>query len=82
MEWMLNRHPEILSDRRGAARAYGQLAFGHAALGRRRAAARWAGRTLRRDWREPRGLLAMAVASGLVPAERVMTALHRHGRGV
>jgi len=82
LEWMLDRHPDILSDRQGAARAFGQLAFGNAALGRRGAAARWAGRTLRRNWREPRALLAMAVAAGLLPAERVMTALHRHGRGV
>ncbi len=82
LEWMLRRHPEIADDARGAARVYGQLAFGSAALGRRRQALRWAGRAVRRRRSEPRAVLALAVASGAVSAERVMSTLHRRGRGL
>jgi len=80
--WMLRRHPDIAADRTGAARVYGQLAFGHAVLGERRKALYWAARSLRRRWREPRGVLALAVAVRLLPAGTIMAALHRRGRGI
>jgi hypothetical protein len=82
LEWMLERHPDIATDDQGAARVFGQLAFGSAALGRRRAAARWARRTLRRRVTEPRAYLALAVAGRVVSAEAVMSFLHRRGRGL
>ncbi|MGY1825723.1 MULTISPECIES: glycosyltransferase family 2 protein [unclassified Blastococcus] len=82
LEYMLRRHPGITEDDAGAARVYGQLAFGTAALGERRAALRWAFRALRRRWREPRAVLALAVAGRLVSAERVLSVLNRRGRGV
>ncbi|MCF6744349.1 glycosyltransferase family 2 protein [Blastococcus sp. KM273128] len=82
LTWMLQRHPAIAADRVGAARVYGQLAFGHAALGQRRDAARWAARALRRRVAEPRAFLALTVATRLVPADTVMAVLHRRGRGV
>ncbi|MCW2678370.1 MAG: glycosyl transferase family 2 [Modestobacter sp.] len=82
LEWMLDRHPDLRSAGAGTARVYGQLAFGHAALGHRREAARWAARAARVNWREPRSLVALAVASGAVGAESVMTTLHRRGRGL
>jgi glycosyltransferase involved in cell wall biosynthesis len=82
LEWMLARHPELGRDRRGAARVYGQVAFAYAALGRRRDAARWAGRTVAARPAEPRAALALAVASGLCPADAVVRLLHRRGRGI
>ncbi len=82
LEWMLERHPGISQDARGAARVFGQLAFGSAALGRRGAAARWARRAARRRLTEPRAYLALAVAGGVVSAESVMSFLHRRGRGL
>ena len=82
LEWMLERHPGISQDDRGAARVFGQLAFGSAALGRRGAAARWARRAARRRPTEPRAYLALAVAGGVVSAESVMSFLHRRGRGL
>jgi glycosyltransferase involved in cell wall biosynthesis len=82
LEWMLERHPDIAEDDRGAARVFGQLAFGSAALGRRRAAARWARLAVGRRVTEPRALLALAVAGGLVSAEGIMSFLHRRGRGL
>lgn len=80
--WMLRRHPGICADTVGAARVYGQLAFGYAVLGERRTSLRWAARSLRRRWREPRGLIAVAVAARLLPGEFVMSRLHRHGHGI
>lgn len=80
--WMLRRHPLITSDRTGAARVYGQLAFGYAVLGERREALRWAVRSLRRRWREPRGPIALAVTVRLVSGEWVLARLHRHGHGI
>ena len=82
LEWMLERHPDIATDDQGAARVFGQLAFGSAALGRRRAAARWARRAMRRRVSEPRAYLALAVAGRVVSAEAIMSFLHRRGRGL
>ena len=82
MEWMLERHPDIRIDGHGAARVFGQLAFGYAALGRRGEAVRWAGRSLRRNPREARAVLALAVASRVVRPETVLNALNRRGRGL
>jgi hypothetical protein len=79
--WMLCHHPDIATNRVGSARVYGQLGFAHAASGRRREGARWARRSLRRSWREPRAYLAMAAACG-VPAEFILRTLHKRGRGI
>lgn len=81
-EWMLAHHPDIATSKVGAARVYGQIAYGHAALGQRREAARWALRTLRAHLREPRAVLALAVAAGIVSDERVQRALNRRGHGI
>ncbi|MCW2635721.1 MAG: glycosyltransferase family 2 protein [Blastococcus sp.] len=82
LEWMLERHPDIAGDDHGAARVFGQLAFGSAALGRRRAAVRWARRSIGRRATEPRAFLALAVSAGALSAESVMSFLHRRGRGL
>jgi hypothetical protein len=82
LEYMLERHPGIADDDRGAARVYGQLAFSNAALGRRRTATRWAGRSLRRRWSEPRAFIALAVAGGVIGPDRVLSTLNRRGRGI
>jgi glycosyltransferase involved in cell wall biosynthesis len=82
LEYMLDRHPRIIDDADSAARVFGQLAFNNAAMGRRRTAARWAGRALRRRWTEPRAFIALAVAGGLVTPERVVSTLNERGRGI
>ncbi|MFG1947863.1 glycosyltransferase [Nonomuraea sp. NPDC048826] len=82
LEWMLARHPELARDPRGGARVYGQLAFAHAALRRRRTAARWAARTIAARPAELRAPLALAVAAGLLPASAVLSLLHHRGRGI
>ncbi|WP_246199566.1 glycosyltransferase family 2 protein [Arthrobacter zhaoguopingii] len=80
--WMLEHHPDILSSPVGKSRVFGQLAFGHAALGNRREAFRWAGRSLRANWREPRAVLALGVAGGVVSDRRIVDRLQRHGHGI
>ncbi|MET7328560.1 glycosyltransferase [Nonomuraea sp. NPDC005650] len=82
LDWMLARHPELAVDPRGAARVYGQLAFGHAALGHRREAVRWALRAMGTRVGEPRAPIALAVAAGLISAPAVLSALHRRGHGI
>lgn len=82
LSWLLEHYPEFGSDRRGEARIAGQIAFASAAGGQRAAAWRWAGRTLRRFPVEPRGWLALAVATGVLRPDTVLRALHRRGRGV
>ena len=66
----------------GSARVRGQIAFAHAAQGNRRDAARWAAGCARRNPLEARWALAMAVASGVVSPDRVLTKLHEHGKGI
>lgn len=80
--WMLEHHPDITTDPTGAGLTYGKLAFGHAMVGERREALRWAGRALRANWREPRTPLALLVASGLVSGQWIVDQLNRRGRGI
>jgi hypothetical protein len=82
LRWMIARHPEIRGCRPGSARVYGQLACWSAAVGNRREAWRWARQAARANWREPRTAIALAAMSGAVTVERVMSALHRRGRGI
>ncbi|GAA4234533.1 glycosyltransferase involved in cell wall biosynthesis [Streptosporangium album] len=82
LEWMLARHSDLAVDPRGAARVYGQLAFHHAALGRRREAGRWAWRAFTARHGEPRAPIALAVAAGLVSAQAVLSTLHHRGYGI
>ena len=82
LRWMLERHPQLVDDRRAAARVYGQLAFAHAARRETGQALSWSARSVLRSPLEPRSYLATAVALRLVSSERVLAALHRRGRGV
>lgn len=82
LSWLLERYPEFETEPAGKARVLGQIAFAQAARGDRRTAARSAVRTVRLNPREGRAYLALAVASGAVGPERVLTTLHRRGRGI
>jgi hypothetical protein len=82
MTYLLARYPEFARDRRGSARIHGQIAFAHAAAGRRRHSFRRALESLRLDPRQPRAYLALAVASGAFSAESVLAQLRRRGRGI
>ncbi|WP_435108267.1 glycosyltransferase [Nocardiopsis synnemataformans] len=81
LRWLLDRYPEFALVPRGHARVAGQIAFAEAASGRRRAALRWIGTTVRSRPAEARAYLALAVVCG-VPAGWITRALHLRGRGV
>ncbi len=80
-EYQLRKHPELSRNPRNLSRMYGQIAFAHAALSRRRQARSWANRSIRLDWRQPRGYLAHLVTIGLSPRFVVRT-LNATGRGM
>ncbi|MEU4680578.1 glycosyltransferase family 2 protein [Micromonospora sp. NPDC023737] len=82
LQWLLNRYPEFAGQPAGEARVAGQIAFARAASGDRRGALHWARRTLRRNPREPRAYLALAVAGRVVRADAVLRTLHKRGRGL
>jgi glycosyltransferase involved in cell wall biosynthesis len=82
LRWMLDRHPEIRGCRPGAARVYGQMACWEAAVGNRAEAWKWARAAVRNNWREPRAAIAVAAAAGVVKVDRVLSALHKRGRGI
>ena len=82
LTYLLERVPEFTSQPAGLARIEGQLAFAHAAMGHRREAVRLALRSLRRSTRVRQSYAALAVAAGLVSADRVVAAARRYGRGI
>lgn len=82
LSWLLERYPEFETSPRGIARIQGQIAFAHASMGESRTAMRWARKALGNNKREPRAVLALAVASKTVKPAWVMEALHRRGRGI
>ena len=82
LSYLLEAFPEFDADRRGRARIRGQVAFAHAAQGRRRDAVRWAGRTLLDDPRQLRAHAALAVAAGVASPDRLLARVNRSGRGL
>lgn len=82
LSWLLERYPEFATVPAGEARIAGQVAFAQAARGERREAVRWARRTVRCNFKEPRAYLALAVASGAVSPDLIVRKLHERGRGI
>lgn len=82
LTWLLVRYPEFDRVPAGSARIRGQIAFAHAAQGHRGPAARWAAGAARRNPFEARWALALIVAAGLVSPDRVMSGLHKRGKGI
>ena len=78
---LLADYPEFDREPEGLARILGQRAFARAASGRRAEALRAIRLTVRANWKEPRAYLAAAVSAGL-PANWVLAALRRAGRGI
>lgn len=82
LQYQLHKHPELARDPGNLARIYGRLAFACAASGRRREALDWAKRSMRLDWKQPRGYLALLIASGLLRPAAVQRVANSFGRGV
>jgi glycosyltransferase involved in cell wall biosynthesis len=79
---LLDKHPEFATDAAGLARIEGQQAFAKAAMGDRAGARRQAVLTLRHDWRQRRGWLALVTSTGVVAPDAVLRALQSRGRGI
>ena len=82
LDYLLEKHPEIARDRRGAARIHGQQAFALAALRQRRQAWSHWRTTVRRE--PPRATRhgRLVVLTGLMSADRVLHVANRFGRGI
>lgn len=76
------KHAQFSVDPRARARLLGRKGFAQAALGQRRAALATALASARSSVRERRAYLTVAVALGLVSAERLMRIAHRRGHGI
>ncbi|WP_237565394.1 glycosyltransferase family 2 protein [Ornithinimicrobium cavernae] len=82
LTYLIQKYPEFEREPRGLARMASQVAFAHAAMGERQHALAWARAALRRDARQPRAWAALAVASGLAPAETLVRLANSRGRGL
>jgi glycosyltransferase involved in cell wall biosynthesis len=82
LDHLLEVSPELAADGRGRARIEAQQAFAHAALGERGDARRLALRALGRAPNQRRAWLALAVSSGVVPADTVVRLAAARGRGI
>lgn len=82
LEYILLRNPEFEVAGRGAARVYGQIAFGYGAQGLRRRALMWARRAAVAHRFEPRAYLACAVALGLLSPDWIVHRLQLRGKGI
>lgn len=82
LEYLLQKYPEFEEEPRGLARILGQIAFAHAACGRRKEALVWARKARSLYWLELRAYLASAVARGRIDADKVVRLARRLGRGI
>lgn len=80
--YLLDKHPDLSAEPRGAARLYGRLAFAQAALGDRAGARRWALRSLRKHPGERRAYVALAAGAGLLPPRLAMRLANAAGKGL
>ena len=82
LEYLIDKHPEFAESPVGLARVRGQQAVARAALGERRHAWRTVREVARVNPRDRRIPLALAIMSGLLPADRAINLAHRFGRGL
>ena len=82
LTYLLDLYPEFDDDPKGLARIEGQIAFAHAAIGNRKHARKWAGKCLRHKPTERRAILALAVSTGLVSSETVISRIQKYGRSI
>jgi glycosyltransferase involved in cell wall biosynthesis len=82
LEFLLEQHPELTTNRPGHARILGQIAFAKATLGERRDALRWSGRALRAWPVAPHAALAVAQATTGVDPSVALRSARAFGRGL
>jgi Glycosyl transferase family 2 len=82
LEYMLAKHTDIATSRRGHARMLGQIAFARSALGQRGPALRYATRALVRWPASPYPYIALAHSATGVPPERMLRLARFMRRGM
>lgn len=82
IDYLVNKHAVLRTDRKALARLYGRRAFACAASNRRKESLRTCLRTFRLSPVEKRVYVTMPVALGLVGAETLMNIAHRRGHGI
>jgi GT2 family glycosyltransferase len=82
LQYQLRKHPELRRDPRNLSRMLGRMAFAYAASGQAEDARRWARRSIRLDWRQPRGYLAYLITLGMLKPATVARVANTLGKGV
>ncbi|MEE9416168.1 MAG: glycosyltransferase family A protein [Acidimicrobiales bacterium] len=82
LNYLLERHPEFLTDAKGLARIQGQISFAFGALGQKGDAFRTAFETLRLDPLQKRAYLAILMALGVVSPDFLVAKIQRRGRSI
>lgn len=83
ISFLIGKHPELTASKRTASWLHGQRAFALASLKeRRREGVQVAAQSIRLNPRQPRGYLALAVASGALSPGWVVDRLNEKGRGI
>lgn len=83
ISYLIGKHPELVSSQRTASWLQGQRAFALASLrGKRREGVKAAAQSIRLNWRQPRGYLALGVACGALNSQWVVNRLNERGRGI
>jgi glycosyltransferase involved in cell wall biosynthesis len=82
LEYLLAKHPDFARNPKGHARILGQIAYARGTAGERRAAFRYAGRSLRAYPAAPHGWLGLLSAGTGVDPQKVLTVARRFGRGI
>jgi glycosyltransferase involved in cell wall biosynthesis len=82
IDYGFTKHPQFSADPKARARLLGRKGFAQAALGQRRAALGTAFAAATSSVSERRAYLTVAVALGLVSADRLMAIAHRRGHGI
>lgn len=83
INYLIGKHPELVASPHTASWLQGQRAFALASLrGKRGEGVKAAAQSIRLNWRQPRGYLALGVASGALNSQWVVNRLNERGRGI
>ncbi len=82
LTYQLKKHPELGRTPQNLSRIYGRMAFAHAASGQRGEAREWGRRSIKLDWKQPRGYIAYLVSLGVLPPAAAVRAVNSLGRGM
>jgi glycosyltransferase involved in cell wall biosynthesis len=82
LTYLLDQHADFRRDPDALARISSQIAFAHAAAGRRREARRWAVRALGTQKLNLRAWLALLISCRLVSADLIARTANRFGKGI